>query len=197
MLFRSIGDFASTSNDPNAGFAQFGFNAGVEYDLLPGWEHFAWSSGFYYITNDYESDVFNRGVDMLLLESGSYGSYALLTGAKWHYPLSDNFHLYAVGQAGYVYTNGPYFNGVPQADPEGPLFEFEMGSSSSTAFSVGIGFLANQRTVFALRYFYLGTHSFSKEVEYTVESDPRRGVVAWEQPMSIITFHVGYSIQID
>ncbi len=192
-----VGDFADTADQPNAGFAQFGFTAGVGYDLLPGWANLAWSSGFYYITNAYQSESLTRGIDLDVIESGSYSNYAVLTGAKWNKSISDNFEMFLVGQAGFVYAKGPYFNGVPAGDTQADYVEFEMGTSSGAALSAGIGFLANKRTVFSVHYFHLGTHTFSQRVNYTQDSQNLQATVQWNQPITLITLNVGYSIQFD
>lgn len=192
-----VGDYAKTNDAPSAGFAKLGMNAGVEYDLMFGESGFGWSSSFNYMANDYESDHFSRGLNVVLQESGAYSSYALLTGFKYEKKISDNFSLFAVAQGGGCLSRGPFLNGfLDTGGDELNFVEFQMGDDKTAGFSIGLGMIANETTTVILRYFNLGSPVFSTNATYQLAGVNQTTRIEWTQPVSMITLSIGYAIDL-
>ncbi|MBN1479459.1 hypothetical protein JXA70_04225 [candidate division KSB1 bacterium] len=191
-----IGDFAKKDASDNAGFARFGFGAGAEYDLIFGESGIAWSSSFFYIANDYQTDEEFKWIpDFQLQDTGAYTNYSFGTGIKYIKDFSDKFSGFAYGQLGMNLTNGPYFGGYI-ADSQGnlALVEVEMGRQTTRAFSIGLGFIANRTTTVSLRYFALGSPVFSSTAYYALNNKEYAQDIEWKQPMSLFLLTVGYTI---
>ncbi len=192
-----IGDYAKTTDEPNSGFAQLGFGAGIEYDLRFGDSGLSWSSGFTYLTNDYQADQFSRGLDILLQESGSYSNFALFTGVKYEKRLGDNMRLFAVAQGGASLARGPYFNGFyEQENQELQFVEFQLGRDITGGYVVGVGMIANETTTVLLRYFNLGSPVFSGRASYQIDGNDQTAAIEWAQPVSVIAVTIGYAIEL-
>lgn len=191
-----LGDFAQKGDSPTAGFAQFGFGGGAEFDLIVGESGIAWSTSFHYIANDYQTDgEFKWIPDFQLQDTGTYSNYALFTGAKYIHDLSDKFALFAVGQIGMNRATGPFFGGYAVDNEDNiALVEIEMGNHTTQGFGVGVGFIANRTTTFSVRYFSLGTATFSSSTTYTIGDERETVNIEWDQPISMILLTVGYTI---
>ncbi|RPH99163.1 MAG: hypothetical protein EHM72_11900 [Calditrichaeota bacterium] len=189
------GVYGRQSDDPQAGFAKFGFSGGIEYDHFPGIYNLAWSTAFQYIVNDYENDIVKRGTELTLYETGAYSIYSLMTGLKWQKNLGENFALFALAQAGYFMANGPFLSGY--TDENSPLVELEMNRSSAFGYALGVGFLANQRTCVSFRYINAGDHSYSKSVNYTDDDISKTASLGWDVPIRVFMINVGYTIVFD
>ncbi len=186
-----MGDYALQTDDPNAGFAKIGFAGGLEYDWFIKRSHWAWSTAFHYIANDYESGTFTRGVDLDLYESGTYSTLTLLTGVKWQKNLVENIAFFSAAHVGYASTKGPFLSGYPSGSSD--LIEFQMNSSGGFAYDLAAGLLFNQQTYLAVRYTDTGVASFAKDVSLA----GRKRRVEWSTPVSMIMITVGYSIAFD
>ncbi len=192
-----VGDYAKTTDEPNAGFAQLGFGAGVEYDLRFGESGLSWSSGFTYLSNDYQAEYFSRGVDILLQESGSYSNFAVLTGVKYEKRVGDNMRLFAVAQGGAGLARGPYFNGFYEQENQDLQFvEFQMSSDVAAGYVLGVGMIANETTTVLLRYFNLGSPVFSGQASYQIDGVDRTAAIEWTQPVSVFSITIGYAIDL-
>ncbi len=194
-----LSDFAKSDGSANAGYAKMGFGAGAEFDLLFGKSGFGWSSSFFYIANDYQTDQTLEWIpNFQLQDSGAYINYSILTGGKYVYDLGDKFRLFALAQVGINLAKGPFFAGVA-GDEQGNLglVEVQMSSQTKQGFSVGAGFIANRTTTVSLRYFSLGTPLFSGETTYTLGDETLSAEYEWEQPISMILLTVGYTINFE
>ena len=192
-----VGDYGKTNNASSAGFAQLGMTAGVEYDLMFGESGFAWSSSFNYMANDYESDHFSRGLNVVLQESGTYSSYTLLTGLKYEKKFSDSFSLFADARAGGCLLRGPYLNGFLDTGGDDLNFiEFQLGDDRTAGFSIGLGMIANETTTVILRYFNLGSPVFTTNVTYQLGDVSEITPIECTQPVSMITLGIGYAIDL-
>jgi len=190
-----MGDFSSQKQGVDAGYAKIGFAGGLEYDFFLGFANLAWSTNFNYIANDYESDIFTRGLDLQLYESGTYSAIMLMSGLKWKKELSDNVEAFVVGHIGYSAITGPFLSGVPlPITDDSELVEFQMNRSSGMGYSVGIGFLFNEHTYLAVRYLDAGKATFSKEVTYMTDMGRETAVVGWSTPVNMLMISVGYTI---
>lgn len=191
-----VGDFAKKDVGDNAGFARFGFGAGAEYDLVFGESGIAWSTSFFYIANDYQTDEDFKWIpDFQLQDTGAYTNYSFSTGIKYFNFFSDTFSGFIYGQIGLNIANGPYFGGY-LADAQGnlALVEVEMGRQTTQAFSIGFGFIANRTTTVSLRYFSLGAAAFSSTAYYTLNDKDEAIDIEWKQPISLFLLTVGYTI---
>ncbi|MBN1465007.1 outer membrane beta-barrel protein [candidate division KSB1 bacterium] len=190
-----LGDFARQNDSETAGFAQFGFGAGAEYDLLIGDSGVAWSTSFHYITNDYQTEQPFKWIDDFQLEdTGAYSNFAFLTGLKYQRDIGDNFALFGLGQLGINLAHGPFFGGYIVEENDLHLVEVEMGDASASSFGCGVGFIANRTTTVSFRYFSLGSPLFSSTAHYTVGDERRAVDIEWKQPISMFLLTVGYTI---
>ncbi|MBN1561605.1 hypothetical protein JW998_15245 [candidate division KSB1 bacterium] len=191
-----LGDFAKKDASETAGFAQFGFGAGAEYDLLFGESGISWSTGFHYIANDYQTEqAFKWIEDFQLQDTGTYSNFAFLTGVKYQKNLGDNFTLFGLGQLGINLAHGPFFGGYIVDDAGNfNLVEVEMGSQSTQGYGCGVGFIANRTTTVAFRYFSLGSPLFSSTANYTTDNESHSVDIEWKQPISMFLLTVGYTI---
>jgi hypothetical protein len=190
-----FGDYAQRTDTNNSGFAKLGFGGGFEYDLLFGDPGLSWSSSFAYLSNEHQADYFSRGLKLVMQEGGTYSNYAFLTGVKYEKNFGDNFRLFAAAQGGVSLSRGPYISGFLDTENEDvPFIEYQVGNGSSTGFSVALGMVANETTTISLRYFNLGTHSYSGTVEYEGNDIDKIASISWEQPVSMIFLTIGYTI---
>lgn len=189
------GDYRLQKENMDAGFAKIGFAGGLEYDLFTGFANLAWSTSFNYIVNDYESDTFKRGINLQMYESGAYSAVSLMTGLKWQKNLLENVAVFAMGHVGYTMITGPYLSGLPlPVSEDSKIVEFQMNRSSGLGYSVGVGFLFNERTYLALRYLDAGKATFSKELSYITDLGRKTAVAGWSTPVNMLMITVGYTI---
>lgn len=196
-----VAEFAKNDGSDDAGFAQFGFAGTVEFDLFfcDCESRFGWSTSFNYIVNDYQTDATLDWIpDFELEDTGTYSNYSLLTGVKYARDLSDSFTAFAYGQVGLNFAKGPFFGGiVTDAFDNMVAVDVQMDNSTTQGFSVGFGFIANRTTTVSLRYFSLGSATFSGSSTYTLNDAQYDVSHEWTQPISTILLTVGYTINFE
>jgi hypothetical protein len=159
-----VGFFGMKSGD-RAGSALTGFGAGADFALVTD-KHISMVATLIYSPNKIDEEEWRKEAqvpDDVQTDFGSYESLFLLGGARIEYPVANNYEIFGMAQVGMLFEKYPALNAKNDIN----RLTATSSSSSSFAFSGGLGMKLFKSYHLSARYFY-GNPEFKQDITSTL-----------------------------
>jgi len=198
-LFASLtfpqGNFAAQSAE-SGGYAEMGFGGGLDYTMDIAETGLGWTTALTYISNLYGGDIFNKDVNLEVLDASAFDNFNIMTGLKYRFDFSDSFSLFMHARYGFNYCDPPSLDGYV-LNKYDERFEGTLGfdTTSGSATNFGVGLNMNETFRLSLEYFNLGAHTFSSALGYQENSNVITKEINWDVEMTVLLLTFGYNIK--